>query len=519
MKGVIYARYSTPKQDKKSIKDQALICEAEAQRKGIEITATFFDIEESGYNPERPGYTAMLEYIRNNRVKYLLVHHTSRISRDTAELKIRARELKYLYGVEILFVSQGISTENENFELLFSAYGIADEQYIESVRKNTWRGLYGRLLTGKAVMAPRYGYKLENGELKIDEAQAKVVRKIYELYSRGHGYKYITQLLNKEGIPAPRGSRWTHNAVREILINEIYKGVLVWNKAQYKKIPGFSRRKKIPNPPEQWIKIERPDLKIVEPELWEECQRIRESKKKVQKQGKGVAHTTLLGGFIKCAKCGSNFIKATRVSFKCSGVINGYCDAHVLISEKMLNKLTINAIRSFLEENRHRFKQELEESIKRHFSTQVSRAEIEKEIELLENKLAKALKVFEEIPSRSIAKQIKEYEERLEELRLQLGAISEVNEVEIDDSVIDLLIEEIDGVLTMDIQEGRRIISMVLKEITVEEDKDIAGSFWVEFRFRNPLCVFDRKIGMVAGADFNPVSSITVTKRFLLAGG
>ena len=506
MKGIIYARYSTQKQDKKSIKDQVLICEAEAQRRGIEIIAVFFDIEESGYNPERPGYKAMLNYIRQNPVKYLLVHHTSRISRDTAELKIRARELKYLYGVEILFVSQGVSTENENFELLFSAYGIADEQYIESVRKNTWRGLYGRLLTGKAVMAPRYGYKLENGELKINEKQAKVVRKIYELYSQGHGYKYITQLLNKERIPAPRGSRWTHNAVREILTNEIYKGVLVWNKAQYRKIPGFSKRKKIPNPPEQWIRIDRPDLKIVEPELWEECQRIREKKTRIQRQGKGVVYTTLLGGFIKCAKCGSNFIKATRVSFKCSGVINGYCDAHVLISEKMLNKLTINAIKAFLKENRFRFKQELEETIKRHFSAQVSKAEIEKEIELLEKKLTKTLEVFEEIPSRSIARQIKEYEERLEELRLQLSVLSEVNEVEIDDSVIDLLIEEMDNVLTMDIQEGRRIISMALKEIIVEEDKEIADSFWVEFRFKNPLCALNRKIGMVAGAGFEPAT-------------
>ncbi len=507
MKGVIYARYSTPKQDKKSIKDQVLICEAEAQRRGIEITAVFFDIEESGYNPDRPGYNAMLEYIRGSSVKYLLVHHTSRISRDTAELKIRARELKYLYGVEIIFVSQGISTENENFELLFSAYGIADEQYIESVRKNTWRGLYGRLLAGKAVMAPRYGYKLENGELKIDEEQAKVVRKIYKLYSQGHGFKYITQLLNREGIPAPRGNRWTHNAVREILTNEIYKGVIVWNKAQYRKVPGFSKRKKIPNPPSEWIRIERPELCIVEPGLWEECQRIRESKKRVQRQGKGVAYTTLLGGFIKCAKCGSNFIKATRASFKCGGVINGYCDAYVLVGEKMLNKLTINAIKAFLKENRHRFKEDLEEAIRRQFSTQTSREIIEKEIETLERKLAKALEVFEEIPSRSIAKQIKEYEERLEELRLQLSAVSEVNEVEIDDSVIDLLIEEIDGVLTMDIQEGRRIISMVLEEIVVEEDKDIKGSYWVEFRFKNPLCAFNRKIGMVAGAGFEPATS------------
>ena len=506
MKGVIYARYSTPKQDKKSIKDQVLICEAEAQRRGIEITAVFFDIEESGYNPDRLGYNAMLNFIRQNSIKYLLVHHTSRISRDTAELKIRARELKYLYGIEILFVSQGISTENENFELLFSAYGIADEQYIESVRKNTWRGLYGRLLTGKAVMSPRYGYKLKDGEFTIDEKQAEIVRKIYEMYSKGRGYKLIARWLNENKIPAPRGPRWTHNAVREIISNEIYKGVLVWNKAQYKKIPGFSKRKKIPNPPEQWIRMERPDLQIVSPKLWEECQKLRKKQNKNSATKKRVAYTTLLGGFIKCAKCGSNFIKATRNSFKCNGVINGFCDAKVLINETILNSVTINAIKSYLKENRRKFKEELENALKKQFSSTRSVEDLQREIEKLERKLKQAVEVFQDIPSRAIAKQIQEYKNQIEELRLQLSTISEVNEVEIDDSVIDLLIEDTGNVLKMDIQKGREIISIVLSEIKIEEDSEIEGTFWMEFKFKNPLCAFNRKIGMVAGAGFEPAT-------------
>ncbi len=506
-RGVIYARYSTPKQDRKSIKDQVLICQVEAEQRGIDIVAVFFDIEESGYSPDRPGYKALLDYIKENRIEYLLVHHTSRISRDTAELKIMARELVYLYGVKIIFVSQGISTENENFELLFSAYGIADEQYIESVRKNTWRGLYGRLLSGKAVMAPRYGYRLEDGELKIDEKEAKVVRRIYELYRQGYGYKYITQLLNREGIPAPRGTRWTHNAVREILINELYKGEFVWNKAQYKKIPGFSKRKKIPNPPEQWVRLERPDLQIVNPEVWEECQRIRERRSRVQRKGKGVGYTTLLGGFIKCAKCGSNFIKATRASFKCSGVINGYCDASILINERMLNKLAVNAIKSYLKENKYKFKEELEKFLKREFSPKRTAEEIKRDIEKLEEKLEKALEVFNDVPSKTVAKQIRDYEEEIDRLRLQLASISDVDFVDIDDSVIDLLIEQMDRVLTMDIREGRSIIEKVLKEIKVVEDPEIEGTYWVEFVFKNPLCAFNRKIGLVAGAGFEPATS------------
>ncbi len=505
MKAVIYARYSSKNQDKKSIKDQVILCQIEAEKQNDEVVAVFFDEAKSGLSDDREAYQQMLEYVKKHRIKKIYTYHTSRISRDTAEIKLRVRELKYIYGVNIVFVSQGISTEQENIELLLSANGIADEQYVESIRKNTWRGLYGRLQQGKAVFAPKFGYKLKDGELYIDKKEAKIVKEIFELYISGKGFKEIAKILNQRGIPSPRGAKWSLTAVREIITNEIYKGVIVWNKYQYRKIPGFSKRKKIPNPPEQWIRIERPDLQIVPVEIWEEANRKRLSRQRQDNSKNRVGYTTLLGGFIKC-QCGSNLIKHSKVSFKCRQALVGACDITASFREDMLNTLVIHAIKQHLIENRQLFKEELEEQIRALYSRQKTKSDIEKEIEKLNKKLQSFLEIFEENPSKTIAKKIQEYEEQIRLLEMELKSFEEIEGVEIDDGVIDILLEQIDNVLSMDISQAREIIKNVLEEVRIEKDK-IEGFYWIEYKFKNPFRTYDRKINMVAGEGFEPSTS------------
>ncbi len=74
-----------------------------------------------------------------------------------------------------------------------------------------------------------------------------------------------------------------------------------------------------------------------------------------------------------------------------------------------------------------------------------------------------------------------------------------------DDSVIDLLIEQMDKVLTMDVREGRNI-----------EDPEMEGIYWVEFVFKNPLWTFNRKMRAVAGACLSTSLPPAGSKRFLL---
>jgi len=86
MKAVIYARYSSKNQDKKSIKDQVILCQIEAEKQNDEVIAVFYDEAKSGLSDDREAYQQMLEYVKKHRIKKIYTYHTSRISRDTARL-------------------------------------------------------------------------------------------------------------------------------------------------------------------------------------------------------------------------------------------------------------------------------------------------------------------------------------------------------------------------------------------------------------------------------------------------
>ncbi|RUM27828.1 MAG: hypothetical protein DSY42_09345 [Aquifex sp.] len=61
MRGAIYARYSTERQNAKSIRDQIQICRDYASRHGIEIVAVYTDEEKSGYSFNREGLLKLIE--------------------------------------------------------------------------------------------------------------------------------------------------------------------------------------------------------------------------------------------------------------------------------------------------------------------------------------------------------------------------------------------------------------------------------------------------------------------------
>ncbi len=77
-----------------------------------------------------------------------------------------------------------------------------------------------------------YSYDKETKKLVINEAEARVVRRIYDMYSGGHSLNRIATILNEEKIK-PRnktGKGWVPSSVRIILLNPMYKGTLIVNR-------------------------------------------------------------------------------------------------------------------------------------------------------------------------------------------------------------------------------------------------------------------------------------------------
>src|SRR3546814_10177804 len=84
-------------------------------------------------------------------------------------------------------------------------------------------------------------------------------------------------------ISGPLGRAWGDTSIRGhvcrgtgIVNNELYAGVLVWNRLRYIKNPATGRRVSRVNPESEWIRTEVPDLRIVDEELWQAALRRQE---------------------------------------------------------------------------------------------------------------------------------------------------------------------------------------------------------------------------------------------------
>jgi hypothetical protein len=118
--------------------------------------------------------------------------------------------------------------------------------------------------------------------------------------------------LTRDNIPAPKGGAWTFQTVNKILQNEIYIGVYARNKVC--RVRNYNTGKRDARPsPDELVRIEVPHLRIVDQDLWDAVQAIRQErsykygvKKADRPTISRVSHPFL--GLFRCAECGGKMI-------------------------------------------------------------------------------------------------------------------------------------------------------------------------------------------------------------------
>lgn len=93
-------------------------------------------------------------------------------------------------------------------------------------------------------------------ERRINESEAGVVRRIFQLCAEGKGVKAIAKILNAEGAPCPRPQRvcpkgWASSSVRSVLYRRTYLGEIVYG--QTKKRNAWGQRKYERRPKREWL--------------------------------------------------------------------------------------------------------------------------------------------------------------------------------------------------------------------------------------------------------------------------
>jgi site-specific DNA recombinase len=145
--------------------------------------------------------------------------------------------------------------------------------------------------------------------------------------------KAIAHGLNQARVPFPakdtkRGPArlgWAVSTVYTIVRNEKYAGIWIWNRTRFLKDPDTGRRRPVPRPPDEWIRQERPALRIIDAELWAVVQArlafVHEAfgfrGGRPQRGRASVAYSPyLLSGILRCGPCGARMTGQTVTRWK-----------------------------------------------------------------------------------------------------------------------------------------------------------------------------------------------------------
>lgn len=387
MRCAIYARYSSDMQKERSIDDQVRNCRDFAKRQGWEV------LENHIYSDKAVSGASLAGRIQLNRLldvasakprpfDYVLVDDTSRLSRDKID-QMSVIEEFHSRDVYLFFVSQNIDTADEQAtDVLVPMHGIVDSLYLRDLAKKTQRGMAGQVLEGYSPGGRIYGYEYSQvpdpsgvidkktrqprvlgTKIEINEEQAEVVRKMFDLYSAGIGLKEITNRLNTDGIEPPGASKqrsrfkikpsWCPSAVRYILKNPKYIGDWTWNKYRWIKNRGTGKRTRRLRPEEEWVKYENKELAIVSDSVFDSVQRRFAANKRAYQAGaRAQRKSYLFTGLLKCAICGANYTivggpKKGEQLYACS--VNWHrgksvCPNNVRVHRERLEETLLSAI-------------------------------------------------------------------------------------------------------------------------------------------------------------------------------
>ncbi len=199
-----------------------------SQRPNWELVGIYADEGISGTSLEhRENFIRMIDDCLSGKIDLVVTKSVSRFARNIVDCISTVRTLRSLNPpVGIYFESENIYTLKNDCEMMlnFASSMAEEESHIKSKTMNTSYEM--RFKRGIFMTPELYGYDHDaDGNLVINEEEAKVVSLIYYLYLYGYGCTNIADRLTRMGVSTPSGnSVWSCTTITEILRNERHCG-------------------------------------------------------------------------------------------------------------------------------------------------------------------------------------------------------------------------------------------------------------------------------------------------------
>lgn len=308
----LYIRVSTAIQvDGYSLEAQEDRLRKEAEHRGYEVLDVYSDEGKSGKNiAGREDFQRMLEDIqtKKDRPDYVFVFKLSRFGRNAADT-LNSLQILEDYGVSLLCVEDGIDSAGAAGKLMIAVYAAVAEAERENIHVQTMAGRWQKAKNGgwNGGFAP-YGYRLEDGELKISDDEADLVREIFKVYIEGkNGINTVARRLNERGLKKKirnnaNTDRIGASFVKAVLDNPVYAGYLPYGRRKTEKIDGTRNEFHVVKQSE-FEMFDGKHEAIISKETWEIAQKKRKENGYVREKTHSLDHSHILSGILRCPVC------------------------------------------------------------------------------------------------------------------------------------------------------------------------------------------------------------------------
>lgn len=262
---------------------------------------------------DRPEFERFISDISNGTLTAVYAYDQSRFERNP-QVRYLINDIFKKHNISYYTELDGMVDLNDpQAEFFGDLLSVINKYHVTLTKIKVKSALKTRIESGKSHSIIPYGFrKDEKGSLMIDEEEATIVKKIYDLSLSGMGTRSIADYLNENNIPTrysktysgtkkiknkytgairtidKKDIKWAGNTVRGIIKNTLYKGERFYSGEIYK--------------------ID----EIINSTKWEKVQNNLESNR--NNSGKKVNHQYLLKGLLRCGKCGRNMYGRSRVS-------------------------------------------------------------------------------------------------------------------------------------------------------------------------------------------------------------
>jgi len=222
---------------------------------------------------KREQFNKMIADCRAGKIDMIITKSISRFARNTLDCLNFVRLLKDL-GIGVIFEKENIFTLDSKGEVLLSILSSLAQDESRSISESSTWGIRRRFEQGKLHLnhTKFLGYdKDPNGNLMINQKQAKIVRRIYREYLDGKGANRIAKDLEADGVPNWNGKpMWYDGTIRSILTNVKYKGDALLQKSYTIDFLTKKRAKNTGQVPQYYVEESHPA--IIDKDMWEAVQ-------------------------------------------------------------------------------------------------------------------------------------------------------------------------------------------------------------------------------------------------------